>query len=123
MSEDTSVDSTIAPVEPVVEPVIETPVETVKVEPTVPVIDEEIPVKDAVVSKSVREKAKPKAESKKDIDADKVALFSTKNLHSAALGAISQGYNIVDANKAEKWLAHKAVRKATPEEVAAAYAN
>jgi hypothetical protein len=123
MSEDKLVDSTIAAVEPAVEAVIETPVETVKVEATVPVIEEEIPVKDAIVSKSVREKTKPQAESKKTVDADKVALFSTKNLHSAELGAINLGYNIVDANKAEKWLAHKAVRKATPEEVAAAYAN
>ena len=123
MSEDTSVDSTIAPVEPVVEAVIETPVDTVKIEATVPVIEEAIEVKDAVVSKSVRDKAKTKAEPKKTIDADKVALFSTKNLHSSELGSIYQGYNIVDAKKADKWLAHKSVRKATPEEVAAAYAN
>ena len=52
---------------------------------------------------------------------EKVALFSTNNLFWNEVGKLSIGYNIVSAENAEKWLRHKAVRKATPEEVAKAY--
>jgi hypothetical protein len=52
---------------------------------------------------------------------DKVALYSEKNLFWNEVGSLKIGYNIVSAEKSERWLQHKAVRLATPEEVAHAY--
>lgn len=51
----------------------------------------------------------------------KVALFSNKNLHWREVGELKMGYNIVTEDKAERWLSHNSVRKASPEEVASAY--
>jgi hypothetical protein len=52
-----------------------------------------------------------------------VALYSSKNLFKYGLGDLSTGYNIVSKEDAEKWTLHRAVRIATPEEVAAHYGN
>lgn len=56
----------------------------------------------------------------KNVD-DKVALFSEKNLFWNEVGTLKIGYNIVSSEKADRWLQHKSVRLATPEEVAQAY--
>jgi hypothetical protein len=39
------------------------------------------------------------------------------------LGALSVGYNIVSKEASEKWLTHRLVRIAQPEEVASYYAK
>lgn len=64
----------------------------------------------------------PKQKSGKESNPDeKVAVFSTKNLHWTGVGTLEVGYNIVSRPDSEKWITHKAVRVATPEEVARAY--
>lgn len=55
-----------------------------------------------------------KAEPKKE----KVAIHSTKNVTWSGVGKVYTGYNIVDADEAEKWLTRNHIRRATPEEVA-----
>jgi hypothetical protein len=52
---------------------------------------------------------------------DKVAIHSSKNLFKYGVGKLKVGYNIVTQEAEEFWLTHRAVRKATPEEVAKAY--
>jgi hypothetical protein len=52
---------------------------------------------------------------------NKIALYSGKNLHMDNIGALKVGYNIVSKEASEKWLTHKLVRKASPEEVASYY--
>lgn len=52
---------------------------------------------------------------------NKVALHSQKNLHMDNLGALKVGYNIVSKEASEKWLTHRLVRIASPEELAAYY--
>ena len=52
---------------------------------------------------------------------DKVALHSQRNIHMDNLGALKVGYNIVSKEASEKWLAHRLVRIAPPEEVASYY--
>jgi len=52
---------------------------------------------------------------------NKVALYSDKNLHMDNLGALKVGYNIVSKEASEKWLTHRLVRTASPEEVASYY--
>ena len=52
---------------------------------------------------------------------NKVALHSQKNLHMDNLGALKVGYNIVSKEASEKWLTHRLVRVASPEELAAYY--
>ena len=52
---------------------------------------------------------------------DKVALYSVKNKHNSQIGSLKFGYNIVTKEVADKWLAIKGVRLATPEEVANYY--
>lgn len=49
------------------------------------------------------------------------AVYSTRNLHWNGVGEIKLGYNIVSQEEAERWVTHKAVRTATPEEVARHY--
>jgi hypothetical protein len=53
--------------------------------------------------------------------AETVAVFATHSLRSSELGELTKGYNIVTKEKAKVWLKHKAVRSATPEEVAREY--
>jgi hypothetical protein len=54
-------------------------------------------------------------------EVDKVAIYSEKNMRWGLLGTLSMGYNIVNKEEAEKWLTLKAVREATPQEVATHY--
>lgn len=60
-------------------------------------------------------------ESKKIKKSNEVALYAIRNLHWAGVGALEAGYNIVSKEESEKWLTLKAVRIATPEEVATYY--
>lgn len=53
--------------------------------------------------------------------AEKVAIYSIRNLYWDQVGEIISGYNIVSKEASEKWLTHKAVRLATPEELASYY--
>ncbi len=52
---------------------------------------------------------------------EKVALYSTRNINWNGLGSLSVGYNIVSKEASEKMVTHKAVRIASPEEVASYY--
>ena len=52
---------------------------------------------------------------------EKVALYSTRNIHWNGLGALTVGYNIVSKEASEKMVTHKSVRIASPEEVASYY--
>lgn len=52
---------------------------------------------------------------------EKVALYTPRSLHWSAVGVLEKGYNIVSKKDSVKWLTHKAVREATPDEVARAY--
>jgi hypothetical protein len=50
-----------------------------------------------------------------------VAVYSTRNLSWTGVGVLELGYNIVSKEASEKWITHKAVRIATPDEVARHY--
>ena len=52
---------------------------------------------------------------------EKIAVYSEKNLHMDNLKPLFVGYNIISKEASERWLNHKAVRIATPEEVASYY--
>jgi hypothetical protein len=52
---------------------------------------------------------------------EKIAVYSTKNLHWERVGQLALGYNIVTKEASEKWLTRKQVRLATPEELANYY--
>jgi len=52
---------------------------------------------------------------------EKVAIYSQRNLHMDNLKPITVGYNIVSREASEKWLTHRLVRTASPEEVASYY--
>jgi hypothetical protein len=56
-----------------------------------------------------------------EIPTDKMALYSERNLHWNGVGALEKGYNIVTKEASVKWLNHKAVREASPKEVARHY--
>jgi hypothetical protein len=68
------------------------------------------------------EETAEKAGKNKDLT-NKIALHSDRNLHMEGLGALSVGYNIVSKEASEKWLTHRLVRIAQPEEVASYYAK
>ena len=87
-----------------------------------------------VLASFVGERPKPKEPKKpktivepvedkvEEIDlTNKVALYSTRNIHWGNLGALKVGYNIVSKEASEKMITHKAVRIASPEEVASYY--
>ena len=58
----------------------------------------------------------------KEVDKNEpVAVYSQKSLFWNGLGELKKGYNIVTKEASEKWTTHKAVRIATPNEVAAYY--
>jgi hypothetical protein len=64
----------------------------------------------------------PEKIAEKVIDKDEpVAVYSQKSLFWNGLGDLKKGYNIVTKEASEKWATHKAVRIATPSEVAAYY--
>jgi hypothetical protein len=54
---------------------------------------------------------------------NKIALYSDRNIHMDNLGSLKVGYNIVSKEASEKWLTHRLVRIAPPEEVASYYAK
>lgn len=117
-----------APVEPVVEAAVEEPV----VEAPVEVVEESSPVVEApaveepvqalgflnsgaigsMAADGPKKTIKPAHQS-----ADKVAIYSTKNVRWEEVGSLSRGYNIVTKEQADKWLTRSHVRTATPEEV------
>jgi hypothetical protein len=53
--------------------------------------------------------------------AEKVAIYSLRNVNWVGVGALTKGYNIVTKEEADKWITNKSVRTATPEEVKRAY--
>ena len=59
--------------------------------------------------------------NKNTVLTNKVALYSQRNIHMAELGALTVGYNIVSKEASEKWLTHRLVRTATPEELVSYY--
>jgi hypothetical protein len=61
-----------------------------------------------------------KTNEKNDKD-EKIAVFSSRNLFWNGVGDLTYGYTILPKEVSEKWLSHKAVRIATPEEVAKHY--
>lgn len=63
---------------------------------------------------------KKKPERAPDAD-EKIAVFSSKNLHWTDVGDLKPGYNIITKEASEKWLTLKHVRIAKPEEVAKHY--
>jgi flagellar hook assembly protein FlgD len=65
----------------------------------------------------VEEKEEPK------MVAEKIALWSNKNIRWSDVGAVNKGYNIVTEEASEKWLSRDGIRKATPEEVATYFGN
>jgi hypothetical protein len=52
---------------------------------------------------------------------NKVALYSQRNIYMDNLGSLKVGYNIVSKEASEKWLTHRLVRTASPQEVASYY--
>ena len=50
-----------------------------------------------------------------------VAVYSERNLSWNGVGNLIRGYNIITKEESVKWLQHKAVREATPQEVARYY--
>lgn len=53
--------------------------------------------------------------------ANRVALWSDKNVRWAEVGTLTKGYNIVTREAAVKWRNMRGIREATPEEVATYY--
>lgn len=64
--------------------------------------------------------SRPK-EEKKEKSGEKIAVYSSRDLFWSQVGELKFGYNIVSKEDSEKWLTHKAVRTASPEEVARHY--
>jgi hypothetical protein len=128
-----TVEPTLPPAEelaPVAEVEIPKPVEAVK-QPDAITLPEEpaegpglAPVANGTIG-STTVKAKKKADkevAEQKTEPEKVALFSSRNLHWAENGgALLKGYTVVDKAKADKWLTLSGVRLATPEEVAQAF--
>jgi len=56
-----------------------------------------------------------------DAPKEKVAIYSLRNLSWIGVGTLTEGYNIVTKEDADKWITNKSVRTATPEEVKRAY--
>jgi hypothetical protein len=61
------------------------------------------------------------AKETKEDKSEKVALYSTRNIHWYGLGDLAVGYNIVSKEASEQMITHKCVRIASPEEVASYY--
>jgi hypothetical protein len=79
-----------------------------------------VPRKDVVEVKETKQ-AKTRKKVALEIPTDKMALYSERNLHWNGVGALVKGYNIVTKEDSVKWLTHKAVREASPKEVARHY--
>jgi lysyl-tRNA synthetase class II len=78
-----------------------------------------VPRKDVAEVKEIKQVKEQKVEL--EIPTDKMALYSERNLHWNGVGALIKGYNIVTKEDSVKWLTHKAVREASPKEVARHY--
>ena len=79
-----------------------------------------VPRKDVVEAKEIKQ-SKQENKVALEIPIDKMALYSERNLHWNGVGALVKGYNIVTKEDSVKWLTHKAVREASPKEVARYY--
>lgn len=67
---------------------------------------------------------KPKQINKKtkvEIDSNKTAIFSEKNMFSSTYGRIEKGYSIVTRDMADYFIQQKSVREVSPQEVAEYY--
>lgn len=58
------------------------------------------------------------SEEPSPVQENKVAVYALRNLSWPGVGKLDKGYNFVTKEVADKWLQHKAVREASPEEVA-----
>ena len=67
------------------------------------------------------EQVKMKEKRERPDNEEKVAVFSSRNLFWNGVGELNQGYTILPKEVSEKWLSHKAVRIASPQEVARHY--
>jgi len=96
---------------------------SVVIEASPEVIKEEVPV-ESPAPKSRRAKANraeaqaPVADAKSD---DKVILFVDHPIHWPTVGSLNKGYNLVNADVAEKWIAKGWARAVTPAEVTKAF--
>ena len=117
------------------EAVVEAPVEEVAevVEEKVIVAPEptkEVPTlglnENGVLGSTTTKANKPKVEAvpagESAVMANKVAVYSTRNLYADGFGKINVGYNIIPNKYVDFWVKQKGVRLATPEEVAEAFA-
>jgi len=66
-------------------------------------------------------KTVPKPEVKPQDDPSKVAIYAPRNLAWNGVGKLTQGFNFVTKEEANKWLTLRSVREASPEEVASHY--
>ena len=80
-----------------------------------------IDILEVIASFHPNDPKKEEAKEKKQKESEKVALYSTRNIHWNGLGDLSVGYNIVSKEASEKMVTHKCVRIASPEEVASYY--
>lgn len=71
--------------------------------------------KNVFISASAEKEPKKKPATKEETS--KVAIFSEKNLFWEGVGRVIRGYNIVEADAAEKWLTKDGIRKATKDEI------
>jgi len=111
------------PAEPVAEPVVEAPVVEAPVAEAVveaPAAEEPVQslgfTKTGAIGSMAADGPKKNIKPAADL-ADKVALYSTKNVRWEEVGSLYKGYNVVSKDQAEKWLTRSHVRIATPEEV------
>jgi hypothetical protein len=75
---------------------------------------------EVIASWTPKEEPVVEVKAKKAVD-NKVAIFSESNIFWNGVGEVIKGYNIVTKEVSEKWLTHKKVRIATPQEVANYY--
>lgn len=98
----------------------QTVIKGVEPEKRVPTSSSESNDSGVVISRGANRQKKEVTETPK-AEAEKVALFSEKNLHWLGVGNIRPGYNIVTEEASRLWLTRRGVREATPEEVATYY--
>ena len=68
-------------------------------------------------------RSKPIVEEKNAKVAEKVAVWSDKNIRWSDVGMLVKGYNLVTKEAAEKWLTKAGIREATAEEVSTYYSK
>ncbi len=77
-----------------------------------------LPVVNGVIGTgSVKKEASVKPKKEPATAKKTVALFASRNVSWNGIGKLVKGYNIVDAEDADKWLTLNSVRLVTPEEV------